>query len=1466
MDITTIALAVDSSQVNSASAALDRFAQSGDRAETASERMQEAWRQAGAAAQAGAQGVQAATRTLGAAGAAAEKGARGIERALDGVEGTREIDVDVAGVSAAAAELDRFAKASARADAAGGKVAATLRDIGQAAAAAAQGVGSAGSALQGINAAPHASAQAAAGNGATAASSATPALSQAGAALTAAAAALRQSATQLTAAAQKRPAHAPGTQTPAAGTQRAPSSGAGSQGRPAAPFGPSARMQLFQQQQIGFQLHDFFVQVTSGTSPLTALIQQGSQLSGAFGSVGGAVKAVTSLLTPMRVAAGGAAGVLGLLATAALQGASESRALADELLLSGNAAGQTEGRFNDLARSISASTTATIAEVREFAQALIATGEVGPQVFKEAAKAATLLGAATGATAEDVARDFASMGRDAAKWAADHNRSLNFITAAQYQQIKALQDAGREVEAQRIVYQALNQRLDGLRDNLGYIDRALNAASKGWSSFWDAAKGFGRAETVEQQLAAIERRLRAVQSAANGPGGETQRQLEQQGRGPQARLQAEQSDARRRQFRQSENADAEALRAEANKAGIEAQRFGSEVLRRANPAATLKKALEEARRQIQAARAAGTPFKPDEERAILEQVRKDNTPAGGGGRGRIDHEPEQLRRAQLQARLQGFRDELQAERDALQFHQQHLQGQYEAGEVSLAEFYARRNERIEQSVQVELRTLAKERDTLEAFARGTSDPSERQAVQARINEVVAESTRVQQRASNEAVLAVQDEARARRQLTESVREFQAQLLEGEGKGAEAAAIRAETAIARAQELSRQSGGAIDERQIARMREQIATAAQVEQHQRDIARVSEEAAIAEQLYALRARQAGQSIVETERGIFEIRAAALDQLGQLRDQVQALADANRDNPALQTLAKRLQLEYEALADAVDPTVERIKDANAAIADSIAETIGRSIAEFGSLRDALLSIQRDIVAITTRALVTEPLKAQLDGLLRGLTTGDGALAGIALKVFGRRDAPAPTGPQVDAENKRVRAVFEAGGAAATSDAAAALSTLRSISTDAAATLTALRSSVSEANAPLLALAQAANAAAQAMQAAAGGAGVAPPGVAPTPAPSASAPTQTTGDFARADRAAFAAQSGDGTAAAATENAKAQSAAAGAAATFSGYANAAASAVTQLAQGSNLATAAMSLLPAVIATIQASATASAASSSGGAGWFGKLVGFFAGGASGAGGSGGSASVNHSGGVIGEPGTVRSNKGRLAPDERRAILQVGEEVLTRDDPRHRDNLGAAFVRSLSSTAISSSKVVNAIRRESRAASALGREAGAGALPLTEAGKAIRKGANGERTSDNAGAHATMALLLRRIGVDGAAIAPARKLREAANDERLAMGRQHLAGRREIGGPVSAGRMYQVNERGPEVLTMDGRTYLMTGKGSGEVRPVKSGAAERAISNTNNFYLSGPVDRRTQEQVAAHAMRGVMRATARGTA
>lgn len=82
-----------------------------------------------------------------------------------------------------------------------------------------------------------------------------------------------------------------------------------------------------------------------------------------------------------------------------------------------------------------------------------------------------------------------------------------------------------------------------------------------------------------------------------------------------------------------------------------------------------------------------------------------------------------------------------------------------------------------------------------------------------------------------------------------------------------------------------------------------------------------------------------------------------------------------------------------------------------------------------------------------------------------------------------------------------------------------------------------------------------------------------------------------------------------------------------------------------------------------------------------------------------------------------------------------------------------------------------------------------------------------------------------------------------------------ISGYRASGGPTIAGGMYEVNERGPELLTVANRTFLMMGDEPGTVTP-NPGSGKSGAGNTFNMQIAVPAgtSRATAQQQAREIM------------
>ncbi|AKJ28844.1 phage tail tape measure protein [Caldimonas brevitalea] len=410
-EISTLGLAVDSSQVKTATEALDRMAAAGKRTETASARLEQAWNQ-----------MLAETR--------------GIKGGID--ELVRLAQVEKSAASAAGALAAAHKEVNREAAAAATTAAKTARDAEQAARA------------------------------------------QAAAVQKAAKDAERASREQASAA------------------QRA------------------ASRTAMQYQQLAFQLNDFGVQVLSGSNPFVALIQQGSQLSGTFGGVTNAIRAVASIFTVARVAIGGVAGALGAVALAAYKGEQQSVALSRAIETTGNAAGVTAGQVQRLAETIGDETKSGTLAAREALQQLVASGRFSGDALIETARAAKLFEQATGASSDEVLKDFVSMTNGVARWAEQANRSYHFLSAAQLEYIRTLEEQGDQQRAISVTMQALSERVSGAAQRVGLLEGAWRGVKNAAQSALDTMMSIGREGTVDDALTRAQRDLARLQGARDG--------------------------------------------------------------------------------------------------------------------------------------------------------------------------------------------------------------------------------------------------------------------------------------------------------------------------------------------------------------------------------------------------------------------------------------------------------------------------------------------------------------------------------------------------------------------------------------------------------------------------------------------------------------------------------------------------------------------------------------------------------------------------------------------------------------------------------------------------------------------------------------------------------------------------------------------------------------------------------------
>ncbi|KQN77822.1 hypothetical protein ASF04_23940 [Duganella sp. Leaf61] len=280
--------------------------------------------------------------------------------------------------------------------------------------------------------------------------------------------------------------------------------------------GMSARANAAALRGVPAQFTDIIVSLQGGQAPLTVLLQQGGQLKDMFGGAGNAVKAlggyVIGLINPYTLAAAAAVA----LGVAYYQGQAEAKAFAMSIAMTGNVAGVTAGQMGGMAKAASeaAGTQGKNAEV--LAQ-LVGTGKVGADQLVAASVAAVRSQKFLGIEVENTVKAYADLGADPLKATLKLSEQYGYLTLSTYQQIKALENQGRTLDAAKVAQaaygDAMLKKSKDVEASLGTLSRAWNSVVSGAKSAWDAMLDVGRQDSLDEKLEKAEERVKKAKLA-----------------------------------------------------------------------------------------------------------------------------------------------------------------------------------------------------------------------------------------------------------------------------------------------------------------------------------------------------------------------------------------------------------------------------------------------------------------------------------------------------------------------------------------------------------------------------------------------------------------------------------------------------------------------------------------------------------------------------------------------------------------------------------------------------------------------------------------------------------------------------------------------------------------------------------------------------------------------------------------
>jgi len=465
------------------------------------------------------------------------------------------------------------------------------------------------------------------------------------------------------------------------------------------------------------QITDIAVSLQGGQNPLTVLLQQGGQLKDLFGGIVPAAKALggqlLALVNPYTVLAA----VIATAAVAWNQADKEARAFANAVTLAGPGLGATEGQLVATAQSLEklgiSAGTANAAVVQ-----VALSGKFTADQLTEVARAAILFEQATGQAIDATIADFARLSKDPVKGILELNEKYHFLTDAVYQQIKALQDQGREQEA---VDLAIKTGSEVLAQRSTEVIKNVNLMSSAWKRLkldvldaWDSIK-FAVSDTTAVQKAARELSAAQKELAFSQAKLAEAKTATFKGFFDIPQLEKNVADAKRAIASAestiandpgAKNKIADQAKQRANEASIairnELVQYQSDEQKRA---AAIIKLRGETREAIKNAEIAGDKALAKTIRDNAELLEKEIIAKGAKKPKDQSATIRAIDNANNKADLQQFKDQLSEEQSAIQNNSRILQAEFNAKLISASEFYAKSKQLVEQDMAAQEKAI-----------------------------------------------------------------------------------------------------------------------------------------------------------------------------------------------------------------------------------------------------------------------------------------------------------------------------------------------------------------------------------------------------------------------------------------------------------------------------------------------------------------------------------------------------------------------------------------------------------------------------------------------------------------------------------------------------------------------------------------------------------------------------------------
>lgn len=190
------------------------------------------------------------------------------------------------------------------------------------------------------------------------------------------------------------------------------------------------------------------------------------------------------------------------------EGSRELNEFRTHLTMTNGAIGMSASQLSEMAYQMDNMAGVTRGRAVQALTEVAKTGKIASEQIGLVGKVAIRSSDLLGRQMSDVIDEFVRLADEPTKASAKLNEQYNYLTAAVYEQIRALEEQGDKQAAAQLAQetfaQVTNERLNEVASTLGFVERAWNSVSSVAAKAWDIMKGLGRETTSSDILRASE--------------------------------------------------------------------------------------------------------------------------------------------------------------------------------------------------------------------------------------------------------------------------------------------------------------------------------------------------------------------------------------------------------------------------------------------------------------------------------------------------------------------------------------------------------------------------------------------------------------------------------------------------------------------------------------------------------------------------------------------------------------------------------------------------------------------------------------------------------------------------------------------------------------------------------------------------------------------------------------------------